>query len=240
MSTEPTARARFDPRCLVRDWRAWIGAIFALYTIVGFFVVPLVAKHQIAAQVREVLGCEASVRWLRFNPFTFNIRARDFALADRRGDSLATFAELYVNLAPIPALKRVVALEEVRLTDPRVAGRLRADGTLNMTDLMPDTAGTGSGAPVDSSKLWAVRVERLDVQDFHLDVNDATVNPHAHLGIDSLDFTLSRFTTVAGDMHKSVIRPGPDYIFFMLRGCCGKNGTVVLHAGIVLGDWPSL
>ena len=59
MTPAPASRTA---RRLLRDWRAWIVFAFALYTLAGFVIVPLVAKRQIPAQIRRQLQCESTVR----------------------------------------------------------------------------------------------------------------------------------------------------------------------------------
>jgi hypothetical protein len=188
----------------VRDWRFWVGAALAIYTVVGFLVVPLVAKRQIASQVRNTLGCEASVAEARFNPYTFNARLAGFVLADRRGDTLATFDELYVNVAPWALRKRTVALEEIRLSAPALAVRVRDDGSLNLLDLVPDTTAAAPAAAGEVQRPWIVRVDRLQVDDMSATLDDATVNAHA--GIDSLDLLLTGFVSQPGDTTRFAVR----------------------------------
>ena len=120
MDSKPS---RSRARRLLRDWRFWAGAVVALYTIAGFLIVPLVAKSQITSQTRKLLQCEAHVAKARFNPYTFNTTLGGFVLQDRQGDTLATFGELYVNLAPWALRKKTVVLEEVRLTSPSMSHR---------------------------------------------------------------------------------------------------------------------
>jgi hypothetical protein len=184
-------------RRVLRDWRFWVGAAVAIYTIAGFLVVPLVAKRQIASQVRKTLGCEASVTKARFNPYTFNASLGGFVLADRRGDTLATFDELYVNVAPWALRKRTVALEEIRLSGPTLAVRVRDDGSLNLLDLVPDTTASAPAASGEPEKPWIVRVDRLHVDGMSATLDDATA--HARAGIDSLDVLLTGFVSQPGD-----------------------------------------
>src|SRR5262245_24573108 len=117
MSTHADNRERRPRgRRLLRDWRFWIATAVAFYTLVGFLVVPFVAKRVIVSQVREYLGCETRIKTLRFNPYTFNVKARDFELTDRQGQMLAGGRELFVNFGPWPLVKHVAALEEIRVT----------------------------------------------------------------------------------------------------------------------------
>src|SRR5678816_4683795 len=88
-------------RRIMRDWRFWLITTAALYTLLGFVVMPLVAKHEIPRQTRSLLQCESSVKSIRFNPYTFNARVRGFAIADRTGQPLASFDEVSVNFSPL-------------------------------------------------------------------------------------------------------------------------------------------
>ena len=182
------------PRRLVRDWRAWIVGAFALYTLLGFLVVPIVGKKQIPSIMRKVVGCEASVRSLRFNPFTFNASAKGVRLNDHAGDSLATCDELFVNFAPLPAFKRVIALEEVRAGHAAMYVRIRPDRTVNAVDLVPPR----SGAP-PNPKPWLFRIDRIDARNSVIVVDDASFPPTAHLGIQGIDAVLTGFQAVKGD-----------------------------------------
>jgi heme exporter protein D len=56
-------------RRLARDWRFWVAVAAALYTIAGFLVVPLIAKRQIVAAVKQTLACDATIASIRFNPY---------------------------------------------------------------------------------------------------------------------------------------------------------------------------
>lgn len=198
MSTESTKpRPSFHPRRLVRDWRAWVVAVFLLYTIVGFLVVPPVAKHQARKQVRELLGCELTIRSIRFNPFTFNTTVRGFALADRGGQPLASFDEAFVNFAPWPLVKKTVVLEEVRVTAPVLTVRMREDMRVNLLDLVPAAADTVAAAGKKPPML--VRVDRASVSSGSVTWDDATTNPAASLGVDSLDIVATGYTSAPGD-----------------------------------------
>jgi hypothetical protein len=205
-SQTPSTPRRFRAGRLLRDWRFWLLAVVALYTLVGFVLVPFVAKQQIASQVRKALGCEASVASARFNPYTFNSKLAGFVLLDRGGDTLATFDELHVNFAPWPLRKRVVALEEVRLTAPSLAVRVRDDGALNLLDLVPDTTAATAAEPKKPAQPWLVRLDRLGVDGMTVTLDDATVVPPAHADIDSLSLSIASFLSQPGDTAQFALR----------------------------------
>jgi hypothetical protein len=229
MTTRPTdTRRRNALRRLARDWRAWLAAIAALYTIAGFLVVPPVAKHQVQKQVRALLGCEASVRSLRFNPYTFNTRARGFALSDRRGGPLLSFDELFVNFAPWPLTRKVVAVEEVRLRGPRVAIRIREDGTINLLDLVPVPAADGTEAAPEGESAFLMRVDRVAVSAATITFDDATTEPDASAAIDSLDLTATGYRSAPGDTTFF------ETTFFGRAGGMARAGGWVMPAEVIV------
>jgi hypothetical protein len=175
----------------------WVAGAVVVYTLVGFLVVPLVAKRQIVAGVKKTLGCDAVIARIRFNPYTFNAGVRGFELKDRRGEPLASFDDLFVNLAPFALFKRVVALEEIRLAAPVLAVRIRDDRSMNLMELAPPAPADSAAAPPPAA--WVVRVERLEVASMSVTFDDATVTPPAHAAIDSLDAVVTGFASVPGD-----------------------------------------
>jgi hypothetical protein len=197
-TTDDKPRPRRAQR-LLRDWRAWVVALVALYTVVGFLVVPLVARREIPRRVRTLLGCEASVRTIRFNPYTFNATVRGFSLGDRRGEPLASFEEAFVNFAPWPLTKKAVVLEEVRLRAPSVAVRVRDDGTMNLLDLVPVAPdGARAEEPAERTPL-VIRVDRASVTTGAVTWDDATTEPDASAAIDSLDLLVTGYRSIPGD-----------------------------------------
>jgi hypothetical protein len=191
--------SRTRARRLARDWRAWAVLALALYTLIGFIVVPLVAKHQIPKQIRARLACEATVESVRFNPYTFNTTVRGFALADRRGEPLASFHEAFVNFAPWPLVRKTVVLEEVRVLDPVVVVRMREDATMNLLDVVPAQPAAVELEKKEEEAGVVIRVDRVALAGGRVTWEDATTDPDASLAIDSLSVRIAGFRSVAGD-----------------------------------------
>ncbi|HKW14704.1 MAG TPA: DUF748 domain-containing protein [Candidatus Krumholzibacteria bacterium] len=198
-SNETTPRRR--GRRLLRDWRFWIAVVVALYTLVGFVVVPMVAKHEIPVQTRALLKCESSVKSVRFNPYTFNARVRGFEIKDRKGEPLGSVAELFVNFAPWPLTKKQVVLEEVRATGPQVFVRLRQDGSMNLLDLVPVETPAQPAAPAGKEKPteMVVRVDRASIALGSARFDDETTDPDASVGADSIQVVATGYRSTPGD-----------------------------------------
>ncbi|HET6463959.1 MAG TPA: DUF748 domain-containing protein [Candidatus Krumholzibacteria bacterium] len=197
-SNETTPRR--TGRRLLRDWRFWLVATVALYTLLGFVVVPMVAKHEIPKQTRALLKCESSVKSVRFNPYTFNARVRGFAIADRKGQPLGSVGELFVNFAPWPLTKKQVVLEEVRVTSPEIFVRLRDDGSMNLLDLVPVTPpDTTTHKKEKQSASMVMRVDRAVLALGTLRFEDATTDPDASVGADSVNVVATGYRSTPGD-----------------------------------------
>jgi hypothetical protein len=130
-----------------RPWRrraVWAAAAVALYAIVGFFLVPLVARGQLEKILSETLHRQATVARVRFNPFTLTARIEGFDLKDRDGAPLLRFDRLTVNLQVSGLFRRAWRFRDILLEEPRGAVRILADGTLSIADLLapapPDPA----------------------------------------------------------------------------------------------------
>jgi len=73
-------------------------ALVVVFAVVGFFVVPPIAKSQIETRATEALGRQVTVGSVAFNPFTLKATLSDFVLADRERP-LLTFEALDVDLS---------------------------------------------------------------------------------------------------------------------------------------------
>lgn len=103
-----------------RRWfrRLSIGAAvsLALFTVVGFFVLPPVIRHVAESQLREQLGRRASIGALHVNPFALSLGIDDFEIYE--SDGVAPFVgwkRFYVNVKWASLLRRAPVVQEVRL-----------------------------------------------------------------------------------------------------------------------------
>jgi hypothetical protein len=123
----------------LRRWRRWIllsGCAVALYAVLGFFVVPWIARHQIVAQARSALEREAVVGPVRFNPFTFRAVVERLQLKDRDGAALFDLDRLVVDLQLSGIFRRAWRFREISVEGPALHLRILPDGRPSIADLM--------------------------------------------------------------------------------------------------------
>src|SRR5437867_4328166 len=141
-----------SPATWVRRFRngsVLIGVLIALYALLGFLVLPILAKPTLEALATQRLDRPVTLGRLEFNPFTLRTRLSEFSLADRdRPRSLARFATLDLDLAVASLWKRAPVFDAVRLVRPEIDVTRNDDGMYSIDDLIaraaarPDAAAT--------------------------------------------------------------------------------------------------
>lgn len=122
-------------RAILRKSRipaAIVAALLLLYTIVGFLVVPAVARSQAVDRLKEDYGLDLRIDKLRFNPFTLFAQVDGLELDTADGQRLLSFEQLQVNLGWRSLFERAVVFQSIGLAGPFVHAHIREDGSLNL------------------------------------------------------------------------------------------------------------
>lgn len=125
-----------------------IVAAVAVIALLGFFVVPPIAKSQIEKIATQALGRQATLRAVAFNPFTLKATLSDFKLADREaGRTLLVFDTLEADLSSASLWHRAPVFDALRLVNPRVDLVRNADGSYSVSDLIEQMRAQPEGPP---------------------------------------------------------------------------------------------
>src|ERR1017187_2044217 len=107
--------------------------LLLLYTLGGFLLVPRLARNAIVQYVQKDLGRHASIGQISFNPFTFTVEIRQFALAEADNRPIASFDLLRVSASlSASLLHRAWSLNEVPLERPVLPVLINRDGSLSL------------------------------------------------------------------------------------------------------------
>jgi uncharacterized protein involved in outer membrane biogenesis len=147
----------------LRNGAVTIAVLVAVYALLGFLVLPLLAKPRIEAALTEELGRQATIGRIDFNPFTLRGRVTDFALADREpGRFLARFAALDLDVSAASLRYRAPVFDAVRLSQPRIELTRNADNTYSIDDLIAKAQAQPEG-PSPQFSLNNIEVEGGEV-----------------------------------------------------------------------------
>jgi hypothetical protein len=188
------------PRRILSGWRrrlALAAAALGAYALIGFVVVPWVARGQIVKIARTALHREARVARVTFNPFTLAATVSGLELRDRDGAPLLAFDRLAADLQASGVFRRAWRFREIRIGRPVVAARILANGKTSIADLFETPAQADPAPP--KKALTRVIVDRLVVADGRLDFEDATRDPAYHATLEPLALDLKDLTTIPNE-----------------------------------------
>lgn len=172
-------------------------ALLALYCAVGFWLVPRVARTQILTFAQAHWQREPTLGEISFNPFTLSLEVRDFAFQDSRHEPLLAFERLMVNLDIASLWRRGASFHAIELDRPSANVRVRADGSLNLSELSAPFAQPpgASPAPGQPARLF---IDRLQLRAGALEFEDRARRSPFKARLTPVDFELLDFSTVAG------------------------------------------
>ena len=177
-------------------WKRWVAGVagaLALYTLAGFWAVPLLIRNQLPKWGQAELERQASIGDVRFNPFTLRLEAGDLRLAEADGAPLFAIGRLAVEMQWRSIVRRAWSFAEIRVTEPAANLVIAPDGKFNIAQLL-DTLQRRPHEPSTGTRLPRVIVERFALEQGKLEMHDR------HAGYDNsfspLEFTLSNFSTL--------------------------------------------
>ncbi len=161
------------PRRLRRLRNVAIGCIAAvgLFAVVGFFLVPPIAKHYLVKSLSEQLGRQVTISEIDVNPFAMTAKVKGFSVAERNGSAVfAAFEELLLNLEYRSILRRAPVLSQLRLTNLYLHLIRNADGkTYNFSDLVDKFSQPSTGQSDSPARFSLNNIElvngRIELED---------------------------------------------------------------------------
>lgn len=179
-------------------WKPWAAgaaallALLAAYTVAGFWLLPVLIRHEVPRFARSELARQASVGEVRFNPYTLRLQAQDLRLAEADGAPLFAIGQLAVELRWRSLIDRTWSFVEIRVAQPSVNLVITPDGKFNLAELLArlrrrDPSAAGNGLP-------RLLIDRLTLEQGTLDLHDRRVGYANHFS--SVEFALAHFSTL--------------------------------------------
>ncbi len=115
---------------------AVLAALFLVYTLAGFFLVPRLIATYVPRYAQERLGRRAQIGEVRINPLLFKVDIRQFRLQEADGRPLLGFDRLFVDFELTSVFRAAWTFAEIRLEAPRVDAVIGPEGRLNIAELL--------------------------------------------------------------------------------------------------------
>jgi hypothetical protein len=151
-------------------WARRIVIALAVYTVVGFFIIPAIIKSQMLKRLPGLTHRAAAIEQVKFNPFALSLTIRGFSLKETNGDVFSSFDEFYANFQPIASLFRWNwVFSGISLQKPFAQITYREDGTFNFANLL----GTNAAAAAPSTPKTPAGPPRLTI--YSLSISNGAV-----------------------------------------------------------------
>ncbi|MFW6081447.1 MAG: DUF748 domain-containing protein, partial [Desulfosalsimonas sp.] len=113
------------------------GVLIVLYTLAGFFVIPLVAESVLPDKLEEQLQRPAAVENISFNPYTLALSVEGLEIREKNGEEVfAAFDRFFVNLQWSSLFRMAPVSSELKLEKPSVRITRVSDTEFNFSDLL--------------------------------------------------------------------------------------------------------
>ncbi len=179
-------------------------SLLVVYALVGFVVIPWVAKSKLPVMLSEQLGRPSSVTDIEFNPFTLSLTVHELAVHEDDQSPIFGFQEFFINFQFFSLFQDAYTFEEVSLVLPYGLVKIRPDGTLNVAELGPTTSSESESeeVPDESSQesgeeagLPPIEIHHLAIEQGMVEFHDESRATPFSTDIVPIDITLNNFTT---------------------------------------------
>ncbi len=168
-------------------------SFIALYSWLGFLLIPSVALKVINQQLAVYANSPAHLQRLEFNPFTFELFAWDFQLGETDNKQVS-LKHLYSKVASDSIWTKTLHLQDVQLVEPQGQVIFNKQGELNLTQLfnLPETA---DKPEEPKSTPLAVLIDQIQLNNGSVRFNDQRQQDPVDVTVADLNITLNNFDT---------------------------------------------
>ena len=111
--------------------------LFALFTLVGFFVLPPIVKSVLTKQLSENLHRQVTIDQVKINPYTLSIAVRGLTVRDKESsETFVSCGEIFLNFQSLSVPRLALIFSEIRLTQPYIKISRNQDMSYNFSDLL--------------------------------------------------------------------------------------------------------
>ncbi|WP_236489545.1 DUF748 domain-containing protein, partial [Pseudomonas syringae] len=184
-------------------------AVIALYSLLGFFILPGVALRIANQQLANYATVPAKLERLEFNPFTLELTLWGLNIGTPGKEQVA-FEKLYANLQINSLWTRALHLQRVELIKPRTELLFDKQGKLNLAQLFKLPASEPT-QDEPASKPFPLRIDEIKLAGGYVHFQDLRPSQPIEFLYDALDFELKNLSTLPEDnADMTLVAAGPD------------------------------
>ncbi|EST16992.1 hypothetical protein EDP1_3368 [Pseudomonas putida S610] len=184
-------------------------ALLALYSLLGFFILPGVALRIANQQLAHYATVPAHLQRAEFNPFSLELTLWGLQIGEP-GKEQVGFEKLYANLSLDSLWTGALHLDAVELVKPRTEVLFAKDGSLNLTRLfqLPASKSEPDAPPGDPFPL---RIGSIKLEQGFVRFEDLRPSEPIEFLYDNLGLELKNLSTLANDnADMTMVANGPN------------------------------
>ena len=130
----------YHTRRLLR-YSVWLVILVAVFALLGFFVLPPVAKSVAISQASKALHRPVAIEDIRVNPFAMTLDVDGLSIKEREGEEVFVgFDHFHADLDAASLLKGGIVFSEIQLVNPQARIVRLKGGRFNFSDLVDEFA----------------------------------------------------------------------------------------------------
>ena len=195
------------PKGMKRALGALLAAL-ALYSLLGFLILPGVALRIANQQLANYATLPAKLQRVELNPFSLELTLWGLQIGEP-GKEQVGFERLYANLQLDSLWSGALHLANVELDKPRTELLFAKDGSLNLTQLfkLPPSQ---PKAETPASKPFPLRIGSIKLNAGYLHFEDLRPSEPIEFLYDSMDLELKNLSTLPDDStDMTLVAAGP-------------------------------
>jgi len=155
----------------------WVAGFFALFTIVGFLVLPPVAKSVLTKQLSKALHRHVSIEKIRINPYALSFSMKGLMIKEPgKQETFVSLGEVSTALSPKSIYKRAPIIKRLSVVNPYIHVIRNPDGTFNFTDLTVSEEPKKPEPPKKETKPFQFSVNNIVISGGHIEFFDGPKN----------------------------------------------------------------
>jgi uncharacterized protein involved in outer membrane biogenesis len=218
-------------------------AVFAIYSLLGFLILPGIALRVINQQLANYSTVPAKLDRLELNPYSLEITLWGLNIG-APGKEDVGFERLYANLQIDSLWTRALHLKTVELDKPKTELLFAKDGTLNLAQLFKLPPSEPAKPDEPPSKPFPLRIGEIKLASGYVHFQDLRPGEPIEFLYDALDFELKNLSTLPEDnADMTLVAAGPaggqiDWVGRISLVPIASEGTLKVTDGQMKVWWP--
>lgn len=195
----------------------WLLVIIALYSLIGFVVLPKIIHNAIIEQVNSQLGWQTNIKSVEFNPFLMTLSINQLTINDAQKQSLS-FSRFHADFELRSIIEGAYTFKEITLINPSFHLFINEDGATNIEQALARHSQAKNEAETENhstSVMPKLLFDNITVKNGSFSVNDSSQGELITHQLNPISFAVHSFSTY--------VEEGGDY---QLHISLGENQSI--------------